>query len=132
MVINVSKEFIFVPEFNGNKNAPECDRIVVRIKNPTLAVKARIAAHPETVARADTKGVVEGIDIRLKSNDDMIIREMLLSIEGLEYESDGNRTAVKNAAALFAAPVEFEPLRNEIASECNRILSGSEVSRKNS
>ena len=132
MVINVSKEFIFIPEFNGNKDEPAATQVRVRIRNPTVATKARIGSRPETVARADAKGAVDSIEIRMHENDDAAIREMLVAIEGLEYEQDGARTAVRTAQQLFAAPVEFEPLRREIAAECGRILAGSEVDEKNS
>lgn len=44
MVITVSKVKTFEPEFNGNKDLPATERIVVKYKNPTVAMRERLIA----------------------------------------------------------------------------------------
>lgn len=134
MKLEITKEIIFIPEFNGNKNKdyPETDRISVKIRNPTIQIKNRCRSNPETVAKADPSGKVQDINITLKTDDIAVLNEMLLSIDNLSYEDDkGTEIKIVNARDLLMAPIQFEPLRKEIVDECNRILDHPPVSPKN-
>lgn len=133
MKLIISKEVRFVPDFNGNKDLPDTDQIVVTLKNPTIQIKNRCRSNPETIARADTTGKVQNIDITIKSDDVTILNEMLVSIRNASYETEkGDEVKVVNARDLSAAPIQFEPLRQEIITECNRLLDHSQVDEKNS
>lgn len=130
MIVAVSKKLTFIPEFNKNKECPASDQIVVTIKNPTIQIKQRVSSTPETVARADTSGKIEGIDIRLKTDDIAVLREMLDGISNCGYEDEDGKHFIANAKTLLEAPVEFSPLIDEIVAECNRVLSKA-VDEKN-
>lgn len=130
MIVAVSKKLTFIPEFNKNKECPASDQIVVIIKNPTIQIKQRVTSTPETVARADMSGKIEGIDIRLKTDDVAVLREMLDSISNCGYEDEDGKHFIANAKTLLEAPVEFSPLIDEIVAECNRVLSKA-VDEKN-
>lgn len=132
MKLIISKEVRFVPDFNGNKDLPDTDQIVVTLKNPTIQIKNRCRSNPETIARADTTGKVQNIDITIKSDDVTILNEMLVSIRNASYETEkGDEVKIVNARDLSAAPIQFEPLRQEIVAECNRLLDHSQVVEKN-
>ena len=114
MIVAVSKKLTFIPAFNKNKECPAADQIVVTIKNPTIQIKQRVTSTPETVARAD---------IRLKTDDIAVLREMLDGISNCGYEDEDGKHSITNAKTLLEAPVEFSPLIDEIVTECNRILT---------
>lgn len=77
MKLTISKTRTFIPEFNGNKDCSPTEQIEVTIKNPTIAIKDKVFSRPETVARADANGRVEGIDISLKTDDVAVLRAMV-------------------------------------------------------
>lgn len=124
MVIKVTKSLTFIPEFNGNKEAASSEQIVVHFKNPTYNLKEKIKGRPETKARADINGNIEGMDIVLKTNDVALVRGMLERIDNCQYEDDkGTVNTISNASELFEAPVEFSPLIDEIVAEFNRVMN---------
>ena len=75
---------------------------------------------------------MQDINITIKSDDNAVLNEMLLSISNLSYEDDkGNEVKIVNAKDLNAAPIQFDALRKEIVDECNRILDNPQVNEKN-
>lgn len=132
MKLSISKTKSFIPEFNGNKELSAADQVVVTIKNPTIAIKDKVTSRPETIARADANGRVEGIDISLKTDDVAVLRAMVEKITNLSYEDDEEKEIkIVSVADLLAAPVQFGPLMNEILAECNKALRDSEIDEKN-
>ena len=132
MKLTISKTRLFIPEFNGNKDCSPTEQIEVTIKNPTIAIKDKVFSRPETVARADANGRVEGIDISLKTDDVAVLRAMVEKITNLSYEDDdGKEIKIVSVADLLAAPIQFAPLMNEILAECNKALNESEINEKN-
>ena len=125
------KEIEFIPEFNGNKECEAGEQVVVIIKNPTLAMKDKIAARPETKARADTKGNVEGIDIILKEDDLGYVRTMVSRINNLSYTVGREQKFITQPADLISAPINFQPLLTEIIAKCKEVMKASEVNEKN-
>jgi len=132
MRVTVSKTISFIPEFNGNRSLPATDQIVVKLKNPTIAIKERCRDQSETTARADPQGRIDHIDIQLRTDENTILREMVDSISGCEYDDGEKTAAITNAKTLNEAPVDFSPLREEIVKKCKEILEKSEVNEKNS
>lgn len=132
MKLEITKELRFIPEFNGNKDFPDTDKVTVSLRNPTIQIKNRCRSNPETVAKADPSGKVQDINITIKSDDNAVLNEMLLSISNLSYEDDkGNEVKIVNAKDLNVAPIQFDALRKEIVDECNRILDNPQVNEKN-
>lgn len=131
MKISISKTKTFIPDFNGNKELSATEQIVVTLKNPTIAIKDKVASRPETVARADANGRVEGIDISLKTDDVAVLKSMVERISNCSYEEDDKEICINNVQDLLAAPIQFGPLMQEILSECNKLLNASEINEKN-
>ncbi len=132
MKLTISKTRTFIPEFNGNKDCSPTEQIVVTIKNPTIAIKDKVSSKPETVARADANGRVEGIDISLKTDDVAVLRNMVEKITNCSYEEEnGKEIQIVSVQDLLAAPIQFAPLMNEILAECNKALNESEINEKN-
>ncbi|MGP1587269.1 MAG: hypothetical protein ACTTHG_02880 [Treponemataceae bacterium] len=130
MILNVSKKLTFIPNFNKNKECDPTDQIAIVLKNPTIQMKNRISSTPETVARADTSGKIEGIDIRLKTDDVAVLNAMVESLSNCSYEDEDGKHSITNVKQLLESPVEFSPLIDEIIHECNKILS-REIDEKN-
>ena len=133
MVITVSKVKTFEPEFNGNKELPATDRIVVKYKNPTVAMRERLIARPEVKSHADTDGKLDGVDIVMgEINKATALREMLVSISGCAYaDESGTEHAISNAKELMEAPSEFNELTDEIVKKFEEELN-KKVPEKNS
>jgi len=133
MVITVSKVKTFEPEFNGNKELPATERIVVKYKNPTVAMRERLIARPEVKSHADTDGKLDGVDIVMgEINKATALREMLVSISGCAYAGDdGEEHSINNATELMNAPTEFNGLVDEIVKKFEEELN-KQVNEKNS
>lgn len=133
MVINVSKVKSFEPEFHGNKELPAAERIVVKYKNPTVAMRERLIARPEVRSHADSDGKLDGVDIVMgEINKATVLREMLISISGCAYAGDdGEEHSINNATELMNAPTEFNGLVDEIVKKFEEELN-KQVNEKNS
>ena len=114
MVITVSKVKTFEPEFNGNRDLPATERIVVKYKNPTVAMRERLIARPEVKSHADTDGKLD------------------VSISGCAYaDESGTEHSISNAKELMEAPSEFNELTDEIVKKFEEELN-KKVDEKNS
>ena len=80
MKLEITKELRFIPEFNGNKDLTDTDRVTVSLRNPTIQIKNRCRSNPETVAKADPSGKVQDINITIKSDDNAVLNEMNLTL----------------------------------------------------
>ena len=47
MRLEIAKEGVFIPGFNGNKDLPATDQITVRYRTPTVAIKNRCRKKPK-------------------------------------------------------------------------------------
>ena len=133
MVITISKERTFVPEFNGNKNLPACDQIVVKYKAPTITIKSRCRSKPQSKAIADSNGKIKNMEIVVERDEQQTLVELVNSIHGASYQDDkGNTVNIANARDLINAPIEFEPLMREIVEHLDKELDKAEIDEKNS
>jgi predicted DNA-binding antitoxin AbrB/MazE fold protein len=114
MLISITKEKTFTPDFNGNLDLPEGERIIVKYRVPNIATKNRISPRPVLKFNYDTDGRLEGGETEVSSDAKTIISEMLVLIRNCEYEDEKGKHIVTSAKDLFEAPVEFEPLVKEI------------------
>jgi hypothetical protein len=131
MRLEIDKEGVFTPEFNGNKKLPSTDQITVRYRTPTLAVKNRCRKRPQAKGIASANGSIEKMEIVIEKDDLSTLNEMLISISGCSYGSAGNEHKIAAAQDLINAPVAFEPLLKEITAEFDRILDSAEINEKN-
>jgi hypothetical protein len=131
MRLEISKEGVFTPNFNKNKELPAADQITVRYRVPTMAIRNRCRKKPKTTGIANANGAIDRMEITIEKDDVLMLAEMLISISGCSYGSDGKEHAIANAQDLINAPIQFEPLYKEITDEFERILSGQEIDSKN-
>jgi hypothetical protein len=132
MRLEVSKEGVFIPAFNKNKELPATDQISVRYRTPTLAIKNRCRKKPQTKGIADARGSIEHMEIVIEKDSITTLTEMLISIANCSYGGDGEKDrAVVSAQDLINAPIAFGPLLKEIVAEFDSILDDAEIDEKN-
>ena len=132
MRLEISKEGVFVPKFNGNEKLPATEQITVRYRTPTVAIKNRCRTKPQAKAVSSSDGKIERMEIIIDKDDLTTLREMLVSISNCSYgDNDGKDSVITNAQNLINAPIEFEPLLKEIVAEFNSLLDRSEIDEKN-
>jgi len=131
MKLTISKEGVFIPEFNNNKKEACTDQIRVNYRTPTLAMKNRCRSKPQAKGIAGASGKVEKMEIVIDKDELTTLREMLISIENVSYGEGSSEHKITNAQTLIDAPVVFEPLLKEIVKEFDRILDEANIDEKN-
>ncbi len=132
MNLQIDKEGVFIPEFNGNKELPATDQITVRYNTPTVAIKNRCRKKPKTKGIASANGSIDRMEIILEKDETTTVKEMLVSISGCSYsDKDGKPVPIVSANDLFNAPLKFEPLLKEIVKEFDNILDHPGIEEKN-
>jgi hypothetical protein len=132
MRLEISKEGVFIPEFNGNKKLPVTDQITVRYRTPTVAIKNRCRKKPQAKGIASANGSIEHMEIIVEKDDLSTLKEMLVSISNCSFGDVGGKDhVIANAQDLLNAPIVFEPLMKEIVAEFNRLLDHAEIDEKN-
>ena len=131
MQLQISKEGSFIPELNGNKGLVSTDQIIVKYRNPTVAIKNRCRRKPKMKGISDSKGNMENMEIVIEKDELATLNEMLISISGCSYNDAERENAIATAKDLINAPVAFEPLLKEIVAEFDRVLDNVEISEKN-
>ncbi|MCL2277550.1 MAG: hypothetical protein FWC21_06585 [Treponema sp.] len=132
MKLPISKEGVFTPNFNKNKELPVTDQITVRYRQPTVAIKNRCRSKPQAKAISRADGRVEQMEITIDKDDLATLKEMIISISNCSYgEGDGPEQKIVSAQNLIDAPLVFEPLLKEIVKEFDRVLDESNINEKN-
>jgi len=132
MRLQISKEGVFIPSFNGNKKLPVTDQITVRYKTPTVAIKSRCRTKPQTKGIASRDGKIEKMEILIEKDDISTLNEMLVSISNCSYGGgDGKDVVISSGQDLINAPIAFEPLLKEIVAEFDSILDKAGINEKN-
>jgi hypothetical protein len=132
MNLEISKEGVFIPEFNGNKKLAATDQITARYRTPTVAIKNRCRTKPHTKGIASANGSIDHMEITLEKDETAMVKEMLVSISGCSYSENGGKIVpIVSAQDLFNAPIQFEPLLKEIVAEFNDILDHAGIDEKN-
>jgi hypothetical protein len=132
MRLEISKEGVFVPVFNNNKDLPATDQITVRYRTPTVAIKNRCRKRPQAKALASANGGIDRMEIVIEKDDISTLTEMLISISNCSYGvGDGRDQKITGAQDLINAPIEFEPLLKEIVAEFDSLIDHSGLDEKN-
>lgn len=122
MVIQVSKTKNYIPEFNGNKDLPSNEQIVVVLKNPTVAMREKLIPRPQMKGRS-TNGMSDGIEFEFQSpNKKQVLQEMVNTISGCACEENGVEKNICNVNDLLNAPAEFNGLVDELFDVCQKEL----------
>jgi hypothetical protein len=129
----LSRTIIFYPEFDKNAEKPDCDKIVVEFNTPTLTIMQRLRPKTKNTAIVSLDGKIDHTELSIEDDETAILRDMLKSVTNLSYSYDGkNKSYIRNAQDLMAAPKFFEPLRKEIITKAREIMQDSDVDEKNS
>ena len=132
MRLEISKEGVFIPAFNKNKDLPAADQISVRYRTPTVAIKNRCRKKPQAKGIAAADGSLDHMEITVEKDSVTTLTEMLISIANCSYGGGGEKDrAVVSAQDLINAPVAFEPLLKEIVAEFDSVLDHAETDEKN-
>jgi len=132
MILKISKETVFIPEFNKNKEHPSTDQITVRYRTPTVAIKNRCRNKPQAKGITGSSGKLDRMEIVIEKDEIATLKEMLISISGCAYSGDDDKECrIVSAQDLINAPVAFEPLLKEIVAEFDSVLDRSELDEKN-
>jgi hypothetical protein len=132
MRLEIAKEGVFIPAFNGNKKLPATDQISVRYRTPTVAIKNRCRKKPQAKGIAAADGSIDHMEIVVEKDSVTTLNEMLVSIANCSYGVDGEKDKfITSAQDLVNAPVAFEPLLKEIVAEFDSILDHTDTSEKN-
>jgi hypothetical protein len=132
MRLEISKEGVFIPSFNKNKELPATDQISVRYRTPTVAIKNRCRKKPQAKGIAAADGSLDHMEITVEKDSVTTLTEMLVSIANCSYGGEGEKDrAIVSAQDLINAPIAFEPLLKEIVAEFDSILDHSGVDEKN-
>lgn len=130
MELEFSAKLIYVPKFNGNREAPASERFTVVYRNPTPSLKSRLLPKPELRFRYDAEGRVEGGETIIAQDRKAVIDGMLIRIDGLSYKLDGEVKQITDAKSLWDAPVIFDELIDELADHFRSEL-GKTIDQKN-
>ena len=132
MILEISKEGTFTPEFNNNKKLPATDQITVRYRTPTVAIKNRCRRKPQAKGITASNGTIDRMEIVIEKDEIATLNEMLISISGCAYSGDGGKeNKIVSAQDLINAPIAFEPLLKEIVAEFDSVLDHSGLDEKN-
>jgi len=112
----------FVPFFRGNRELPEIDQVVVEYKVPDSTLKRRLKPKPTLKFNYDAQGNVMGGQTEVSSDPFSIVQGMLVKITHLSFEDKKGEHGITNAAELLRAPLQFEPLIEELAEEFSKEL----------
>jgi hypothetical protein len=132
MKLPISKEGVFIPSFNKNKELPAIDQISVRYRMPTLAIKTRCRSKPQMKGISGADGRMEKMEITIEKDELATLKEMLISISNCSYgEGEGPEQKIMTSQNLIDAPLVFEPLLKEIVKEFDRIIDEAAIDEKN-
>jgi hypothetical protein len=112
----------FIPFFNGNRDLPELEQIVVLYRVPDLMMKRRLKPSPKLTFTYDKDGLVSGGETEISSDQAAVVSGMLISVKHLSYEDSKGAHQIQNAKELLAGPLEYEPLVDELYKEFSKEL----------
>lgn len=122
MVIQVSKTKNYIPEFNGNKDLPSNEQIVVVLKNPTVAMREKLIPRPQMKGHSAT-GRSDEIEFEFQApNKKQVLQEMVNTISGCAYEENSVEKNICNVNDLLNAPADFNGLVDELFDVCQKEL----------
>ena len=132
MKLQISKEGVYIPSYNRNRELASTDQISVRYRMPTLAIKNRCRSKPHAKGISKAEGRIEKMEINIEKDELGTLKEMLISISNCSYgEGESAEQKIISAQNLIEAPLVFEPLLKEIVKEFDRVLDEVSIDEKN-
>lgn len=122
MRIKIALDSVYVPEWNGNREAGE-DQIKVYFRY--LTGPERDGIYMTEPLKYDTEGKVSGMEIRIEDFYKKMIKTCVTRIENLETEDEkGNVAKVEDAEGLMKYPELadlYQEVRDFLVSENNPV-----------
>jgi hypothetical protein len=131
MIISISTQNEFVPEWNHNKTSDE--PIVVQHLAPTLALYNKLIPKPVVEMRLDKDMNGDGGVTQVTIDNTKLVREMVTNIKNLTLDIDGKPVKILTGAELFGPniPAVLAGLVDEIGSHLQTILTKRTIDSKN-
>jgi hypothetical protein len=122
MKLLIEDKRTYIPYFNGNRNLPEEDQVVVTYRVPDITLKRRLKPGPKFKFNYDQQGNTQGGEVEISTDTMSVVSGMLISIKHLSYEDSKGEHQITNAKELYAGPLEYEPLVDELYKEFSKEL----------
>jgi hypothetical protein len=128
MIVTVSREKTYIPQWNGNRDLPPGEQVVAHYKAGSFDLRSRLLPDPQVKFSYDKDGNPTGGSGEVSLDKKGIVRGMLIRIDNLSVEVKGEIEKVISANDLFSGP--FEELIDELADVFRKELK-KEISAKN-
>jgi len=126
---STNKIRVFVPKWRDNDKADDGEQIKIHYKAVTVAIKEKILPR-EFSYEKDASGDMSPV-MNFRIDRKKYLDELVTKIENLGYISeDGVEIKVATVNQLFAGPVEFDGLIDEIYAFFNELVT-SRINEKN-
>ena len=129
--ITTSVQDVFIPEWDGNKDAPLGEQIQITYKAVTVAMKEKLFPREFDYKQANTGSQDMLTSMVIKVDRKKVIAEMTVAIKNCAYETaEGEIKKVATVEQLFATPIDFDPLIEELYTFYQSLLT-QKVNEKN-
>lgn len=122
--ITASTTATFIPEFQGNKDAPSTEQIKITYRNPSITTKEKILKREFAITGSGEATMNVVVDRK------KILTEMIVRIDNCVYTLDGIEKKIATVDQLFSAPIFFDGLVEETYAFLNEVLN-AQVNEKN-
>jgi len=132
MVIHLSNENKFIPEWNDN--AKDANPIEITYKTPTMSLYSNLIPKPSITLKMGTDGQMDGGETEMVIDNSKIVKEMITGIKNLSFTEDGGKeVTIKDGKELFGSgvPSVFSGLVDEIGAYLQGVLNKKVVDAKN-
>ena len=132
MVIELSLSKDYIPEWNGNKDLPVGEQIVVSYKAPSMALYQALMPKPALKMVTNLEGQITGGETEYVIDNAKLVEAMVTGIKNLDIKINGATTSFTTARALLKdAPSVLSGLVDEIGTFLQNILANKVVDAKN-
>lgn len=131
MVLEVSVNKVFIPEWNGNKQ--ENQPIEIHHRVPTMALFNKLIPKPSIRLTIDKDGNSDGGETEINVDYTKVVRDMVTEIRNFSINTDGKEVPIKLASDLFGenAPPVVSGLVDEVGQYLTALLQKKVVDPKN-
>ena len=131
MRIATTKTSTYMPEWNGNRTAPDPVRVTYR--TPTLDDRRKLIPQPRLDFQISPDGKPAGGVVALSVDVRAFVEVLVEKIDGLEIEDEaGNVRQIKTAGDLLRGPATLAGLVDELGQELQRATTGKTEDEKKS
>lgn len=126
---SANKIRVFVPKWRENDKADDGEQIKIHYKAVTVAIKEKILPRQFSYEKDDNGEMAPVMNFKIDRK--KYLDELVTKIDNLGYiNEDGVEVKVATVNQLFAGPVEFDGLIDEIYAFFNELVT-SRINEKN-